>query len=127
MAVLPETKVLDKEALGQLERLANPPGTKTLQELMADGWDALSGEDYTIRVGEKQQDILKKIGPPIAKYQKPLPLDRPFDEAWEYSFCLIYFRKDRVRELVFKKVDGPSYYEGAVVVDFPPTGIGESH
>jgi hypothetical protein len=69
-------------------------------------WENLSGVEYNLTTGESQDEILKKVGYPV---EKKVAKNPKYDEIWEYDFCTMYFRRTRLKKLVFKKTKEPSF------------------
>ncbi len=72
--------------------------------------ELLSGRNYSIVAGATQAGLLDYFRGETLIARRPSER-QGFDEEWEYSFCTIYFRAGRVRDVVFKNTpDQPPVY-----------------
>jgi hypothetical protein len=90
----------------EMNKLVNPEGKGSVKKPTSKSWNNLSGVEYKLVIGERKDEILKKLGVPVKKKVAKNP---KYDEIWEYDFCTMYFKKDRLRKLKFKKVKSPYY------------------
>lgn len=89
-----------EDIVRNINNTLNPKGEKSLSELCSKE----EGVKYVLKTGEKQESILAKTGEPISKI---ISLDKKYDEIWEYDFCHMYFKKNRLKKVVFKQgIDG---------------------
>lgn len=115
LSVSPEKKQEADRAMQILERAKGETDNVSKQQ---ENSKSHGGRDITIRPGQNQTSILKKLGEPDKRYVDRLPLDKPYEEAWEYDFCVIYFEDKKVADLVFKRTPEAATYYGAPMVDF---------
>jgi hypothetical protein len=83
------------EFVKKQNKILNPKGKGSLNDLKS----KKEGVSYTFKTGEKQESILAKTGEPIRKIPSD---DKKYDEIWEYDFCYMYFKRNKLKKLVFK-------------------------
>ena len=95
-----------EEIVDKLER--SPQVTYLTSKYGARKWSELEGVYVEFKQGEKTESILQKAGDPDAIKKSDI---KGFDEIWQYDFCIMFIRNNKLKDLKFKDRQGPVYMQ----------------